>query len=320
MAESLTFHFEGLLADNHQMNFYEASRFQYAAARLLVKLSQFRETGRFTQKISSKSNFDVRLSAPTEGSFNVNVEDVAKKKSDELFVDADLADLVAYVAERVIAKIDDETIKNASSWDGLDKSTGVSDINQLAESVAEKKVTVENLPSQVRDLIKRRASEIHREDRLRGAKGAISKIDPVREQKLVAMSAPLIIEMATALRNSADTLDVISSMHGKSSSVLFLDQKMAQEIETSSVDDEITPILCDVVQFNKDNGWGKVKIENGTVTIPFTIPYDTLPKIRQVLIDNMKKDLVYLQTYFVRDRAETVTRLIVVGILETPTI
>jgi hypothetical protein len=33
----------------------------------------------------------------------------------------------------------------------------------------------------------------------------------------------------------------------------------------------------------------------------------------------MKKDQVYLQTYFVRDRAGDVIRLIVAGILPTPT-
>lgn len=148
---------------------------------------------------------------------------------------------------------------------------------------------------------------------------SIKKIDFARSQKLIAMSAPLISEMATALRRSADSLAVSSSVSGASNPVLFLDQNMAAEIETSIVDKEITAILCDVIQFNKDNGWGKVKIENGTVIVSFSIPYDILPRIKQTLIDTMKKDQVYLQTYFVRDRAGDVIRLIVAGILPTPT-
>jgi hypothetical protein len=50
MPETLTFHFEGALADSHRMNFYESARFQYAAARLMVKLAQFRQRGRFVKK------------------------------------------------------------------------------------------------------------------------------------------------------------------------------------------------------------------------------------------------------------------------------
>ncbi|WP_327209525.1 hypothetical protein [Rhizobium leguminosarum] len=125
--------------------------------------------------------------------------------------------------------------------------------------------------------------------------------------------------MATALRKSANTLEVRSSTHGQTRPVLFLDRKMAEEIETAIVDEEITPILGDITQFNKDNGWGKLKIENGTKTVSFSIPYDILPTMKQTLIDNMKRDLVYLQTYFVRDRTDEVIRLIAVGILPTPT-
>lgn len=75
MAERLTFHFEGALADEHKMNFYESARFQYAAARLMVKLAQFRRTGKFVKKISTRSNVGVQLVSQADGSFNINIED-----------------------------------------------------------------------------------------------------------------------------------------------------------------------------------------------------------------------------------------------------
>ena len=93
---------------------------------------------------------------------------------------------------------------------------------------------------------------------------------------------------------------------------------MAKDIETAKVDEEITPILGDISQFNKDNGWGKFKIENQNKTVSFSIPSDIMPTIRKKLIDSMQKDLVHLQTYFVRDRSGEVIRLIVVGILPSP--
>lgn len=113
MPENLTFHFEGALADEHRMNFYESARFQYAAARLLVKLSQFRTSGRFSKKISNKSNYDVRLVSHSDGSFNINVEDSGKGKSDDEFMDVSLGDLVAYVSERVIEKIDEDSLRKS---------------------------------------------------------------------------------------------------------------------------------------------------------------------------------------------------------------
>lgn len=318
MPESLTFHFEGRLADQHMMNFYESARFQYAAARLLVKLAQFRNSGKFQQKISNKSNFDVRLTSHSDGSFNINVEDPGQDVQSEHFMDISLGDLVAYVSERVIAKLDEDALKPTETSKQGDARIK-SEVEILSEKIISKTTSIEELPRANRDIVKRRVAEISREARLKDSANSIIKIDFARSQKLIAMSAPLISEMATALRRSADTLEVSSSISGKSKEILFLDQRMASEIETSEVDDEITTFLCDVIQFNKDNGWGKVKFENGTSIASFNIPYDILPRIKQQLIDTMKKDQVNLQTYVVRDMAGEVIRLIVVGILATPT-
>ena len=86
MREALSFHFEGSLADEHRMNFYESARFQYAAARLIVKLAQFRQRGNFSQKITNNSNIAIELVAQTEGSFNINVEIPEQGPTDEEFV------------------------------------------------------------------------------------------------------------------------------------------------------------------------------------------------------------------------------------------
>jgi len=110
MPEMLTFHFEGALADAHAMNFYESARFQYAAARLMVKLAQFRHSGRFVQKITNNSNFDIKLKSQSDGSFNINVEDSGQSKSDDPFIKISLADLIAYVSERIVGKIIEDSL------------------------------------------------------------------------------------------------------------------------------------------------------------------------------------------------------------------
>ncbi|WP_175583485.1 hypothetical protein [Salipiger sp. HF18] len=304
------------------MNFYEVARFQYAASRLLVKLAQFRQVGRFPKNISNKSNVDIFVKPFTEGSFNIDVDDPGQPKEDQ-FVDLSLGDLVAYISERVIEKIDEEAMGRSLSRlpaARADVSDVTADaVDTAAHELASGNAEIGDFPADLQPLLRRRVAEINRDERLLEREGSIKKIDAAREQKLIAMAAPLMSEMAVALRRSAETLEVTSTSDRGVNKVLFLDERMASDIETARVDTEITAILCDVVQFNKDNGWGKVKIENGSKVVSFSIPYDLLPSIKQRLIDTMKKDQVYLQTYFVRDRGGDVVRLIVAGILNTPT-
>lgn len=325
MSEALTFHFEGALADSHRMNFYECARFQYAAARLMVKLAQFRQQGKFVKKITNSSNFNIELVSQSDGSFNINIEDHGHAATEDPFIEISLADLIAYVSERIIEKVDEETLSNvAISNRGRQSVRDIADedpaagLDKLVQAAMDNRALTADLPGEVQDLVKRRVAELYRERRLTVSQRAISRIDVARSQKLIAMSAPLISEMATALRRSADTLEVTSSVNGQARSVLFLNREMAQEIETAAVDEDITPILGDITQFNKDNGWGKLKIENGAKTLSFSIPYDLLPTMKQKLIEHMKRDLVYLQAYFVRDPTGEVIRLIAVGILPTP--
>ena len=324
MTEALSFHFEGALADGHRMNFYEAARFQYAAARLMVKLSQFRQNGRFVKNITDSSNYDIQLATQSDGSFNINVESPNQVVDENTFVRIPLADLVSYVSERIIEKIDVDATSGLSDIEASARSGAralpaqFSSIDQLVQNMLKDRALTDGLPAKIQYLIKRRAAETFRERRLEENQEAIARIDFARGQKLIAMSAPLIREMATALRRSADTLEVKSHSTGESRSVLFLDQKMAREIETAIVDEEITPILGDIIQFNKDNGWGKIRISSESKIVSFSIPYDLLGRMKQKLIDNMKNDQVYLQTYYVRDRSNELVRLIAVGILPTP--
>lgn len=324
MAENITFHFEGASADSHRMNFYEAARFQYAAARLLVKLAQFRHEGKFVKKITNNSNFNIELIGQTDGSFNINVEDPGQINADNQFVKISLGDLLAYVSERVVEKIDqavlvgettDSTARHRHLLSGLTQEEFDGHVEQILDGNG----LTASLPPLVSDSVKRRAAEIYRERRLEASRRSVSRIDVARGQRLVAMSAPLLSEMATALRRSADTLQVSAKdTDGPSGTVLFLDRGMAQQIETASVDDDITTILVDVIQFNKDNGWGKARFESGSVIVSFNIPSDILPSIRQKIIDGMNNDQILIQAYFVRDKGGKIVRLIVVGVLPTP--
>lgn len=104
MSENLVFHFRGSLADEHRLNFYEAARFQYAAARLAVKLAQFRSTGRFSQKITNNSNKDILLTTSKDGSFDISILIPLLPVAQEIFVNVPVSHLMSYVFERMIGK------------------------------------------------------------------------------------------------------------------------------------------------------------------------------------------------------------------------
>src|SRR5690606_26813655 len=97
-------------------------------------------------------------------------------------------------------------------------------------------------------------------------------------------SAPLISEMATPLRRSATSLQIVSTDR-TSKTILYMDREIAQEIELSRVDDEITPIMADIFQYNKDTGWGKARVNLGDGVLSFNVPSDKKDRLQDQLMD-----------------------------------
>ncbi len=330
MSRTLTFHFEGALADTHRLNFYEASRFQYAAARLLVKIAHFQRSGIIPKKITKTSNFRILLKAQTAGSFNIPIEPEKNEENKKNYTDLELDDILAYLSDILIRRVDDDDVTrnevDTQLYNTLEILTGEdasehspSDLlDKLIELVQENDSNLKYIGKDIHDILKRRISEINRREIISKKIDLIKKFGEIDENRLVAMGAPLLREMSTAFRTSAETLEILSSDDKISTSIMYFDKYLAEQIETAAVDDEITPILGDITQFNKDNGWGKIRIENGAKTIGFTVPYDRLPDLKQELIDGMKNDLVYFKAYIVRDRSGEIIRLIAVGLLPTP--
>jgi len=325
VAEKITFHFEGGLSDRHRMNFYEASRFQYAAARLMVKLAQFRREGKFVQNITDGSNFNIVITSHAEGSFDINTEAPEAEASDKKFVNLTLGDMLSYVSERLLQKTDEKDVKssiqaNAQVSSSISVSEG-EDEDQLDDILEQLRADPEllgALHSETREVVERRLAEMERQAKLDAAQSEIAKIDAAREQKLISMSAPLVREMAVALRRSAKTLKVVSTAAGKGSSVVYLSQQMASDIEDTKVDREITAVYCDIVQYNKDYGSGKMRLLDRSGVFGFSIPSDLKHSLQSKIVSGLDSEEMYLQTYFVRDKARALKRLIVVGVLPIP--
>ena len=322
--ENLTFHFKGSLADQHTLNFYEAARFQYAASRLIVKLAQFRQTGRFSQKITNNTNRDILLRSQRDGSFDIGLLMPLAQVAQEAFITTPISTLMTYVFERVFGKTSNEDVANAlNTQRAVVETIGKIDDNntelmgRALDLIQRDQEIKDTLHAENRELLERRIAELERDRDLTGNRDQLARIDGVREQKLISMAAPLISEMATTLRRSADSLEIMAG-GAEQRRILYLNKEMAHEIELARVDKDITPLLVDIVQYNKETGWGKLRTKISNHPLSFSVPSDRKSSMQKQLLDAMDANETYIQTYIVRDKANEPIRFIIVGILELP--
>src|ERR1700733_7633492 len=69
MPETIRIRYDGGIADNGQIHFYEYSRSQYALSRFISTIEYFRRTGEVADRISGRRYVELVISTPTRGSF-----------------------------------------------------------------------------------------------------------------------------------------------------------------------------------------------------------------------------------------------------------
>jgi anion-transporting ArsA/GET3 family ATPase len=307
MAERFEFRFDGLLADHHQMDFYEAGRFQYDAARLMVKLDQFRRTGRFSQKITYQNNTRITLAAQGDGCFIIAALAPMAGAIAEAFVTAPIGLMWSYVVDRILKPTTNDDIRLALENNRDLIGVYRADIEEREETNRRTLDLLENriargdqLTAENTELRERLQTEAERRAYLEGERAALREISLEQDTKLVSMAAPLIKDMGVALRSSARTLSISADTDGNRRKLMFLNRLMASEIETALVDQESTLILVKIVQYNTETGWGKLRIENDVGLLSFNVPSDLKGELQRPLTRAMNEDQVYIECVFVR--------------------
>lgn len=322
--EKIRFHFEGALSTENRLNFYEAARFQYAAARLTAKLMQFQHNGRFSKRITDRTNTDALLVAHRDGCFNISILVPFAMAAAEAFVTVPVSVLMSYVLERVLGKTSNGEVADAlNAQSAIAEQFGrISDndtttIQRALGIIEEQRRDTRYAYEQSTKYLERRIAELERERLLGAQEDQIKKIDGARQEALLAMAAPLVGEMATALRRSADTLEIFDETRvGSSQRFLYLDREMAEEVIVSIVDDQVTAIRVDIVQYNKETGWGKLRLASSHDLITFNVPTDMKERLKGRITQEMNKTQTFVQVYYVRDRAKEIKRMILVGIIK----
>lgn len=325
MTEEITFRFSGALADDHALDFYEAGRFQYGAARLMVKLDQFRQTGRFSTRVTYDNNTRILLRTQRDGSFELSTLVPALMAARDAFVQAPISLMWSYVVDRVIKPASPDNIREALQTQRELLQVYNRDIADRAEQnrrthdlLSDRIARGDRLTEENKDLYERLISEGQRRAYLEGRSDLVRKISSDQEAGLTSMASPLLKDMGVALRNSATSLKIAANDNKDRVEIGYLNRRMASDIDTSLIDDQSTLILVRIVQYNTETGWGKLRSQEHQGLLSFNVPSDRKARLQGLLLDAMDRRGNRLDTYiecqFVRSLQGLLQRAIVLSI------
>lgn len=317
--DELQFHFEGALADRNRMDFYEAARFQYAAARLSVKLDQFRKSGRFSKRITSESRTNIDLFPFERGSFNLRIA-ASADEGDVPKIDVPLTALWTYVIERTFHPVEtsaaldliDDNALRSEFFDIINDN--IFDASNAIDILKSAMETDRGLTARENELLGRLLSETERRAYLASHRDILSAITPSQDAALVTMAAPLLSELAIPLRRSAKlvTISTIDALGQRP--ILTADYRTASALEAIKIDKHVSSIDVDIVQYNKETGWGKFRNEYWTGIPSFSVPADRKDDLRFDLLSAMLANRVSVDAYIVRSLSDEPLRLILVDV------
>lgn len=319
--DQLLFHFDGGLASQNRMDFYEAARFQYAAARLTVKLDQFRRTGQFPKRVTSSSRTNIDLFPYSPGSFNLKIE-AENNVSQNKHVDIPLTALWTYILERVFQPTDTNEALNLIDSDSLRSEFFDIVENQAFESTRAIELfrrqfdSSRGLTATENDLLTRLIAETERRAYLESHRDLLAQISPQEDAALVTMATPLLAEIAVPLRRSAKSVTISSIDRFGERSVLWADSDIANRIDLIDIDKIVTSIDLDIVQYNKESGWGKFRNPEWDGIPSFSVPADRKANLKDDLLVAMREESVNVDAYFVRSKSGEPIRLVIVNINE----
>jgi hypothetical protein len=330
----LTFRFDGGDAAEGQLNFYDAGRFQYGAARFVYTLEYFRQTGQVLSKITRRVDADYRISTPTRGSFIMEVIQIAAPVIGEMAIKVPIHVLMAHVMEHLTPG--KKTRELATEVLNERRSTESASIAHERERTAQEKERTEQVrlltapTSQALELVSKALEQsrsadprsqilheiqgelvasIEREALIQSYQNELSKISDSVMARLLDRTRSQVVEMGKPLIRSADRLEIGEG--SVKSPLVSTNRRVVEELSGNTVDPLPSTLRGNITRFDKENGWGKFRNPEFSSTISFVVPSVIRNSLRDDVIDAMKKNEAELVFYYVRDKSGKVQYLIV---------
>ncbi|WP_416463536.1 hypothetical protein [Sphingomonas sp. VDB2] len=305
------------------MDFYESARFQYSASRLLVKLDNFRRTGSFPKKITYNNTPDILILPTRRGSFGIDVIIPVLQAAAPVIYEAPLGAMLSYVIDRVFSPADDDVIKSALAnndhlLDVFERTIEGRDeaLARTLEMLQRRMDNDDDIDQKIWSLYERLLADQERKALLSDERAVLQRIPADDEAELITMAAPLLKEMNVPLRRSARKVNISATANDNETRILYANKSMADAVDTQKVDRRLTTIDINIVQFNKESGWGKFENDEWDGRPSFSIPGEMLDDLKQFAVNAMHKDMVEVDCYFVRSAAGVPQRILVTDIRE----
>lgn len=350
-AELIRVKFDGGLASTGSLHFYEYSRSQYATARFIATIENFRRTGRVAERITVQSNVDIIVKTPQKGSFVEDLLVPAAQQGIAALISAPLSSLISYVwhllaprsdktemvvndlAKIRIAEIEAEAAQGARNADVEKERERTRQLETLRTILSEERATTTQALDLLRwalespntaipragitreNLLKSRVeikAEQQRESEFSEHLEQLEAVDEDTINKLTSRLRPMVPEMALPLRRSADRM---SLSHGDASTAYaHLDEDVVRAIQTRSTEETVVEVVGHVRSYDRDNGVGKINSDDLHRTLNFVVPVADRRRLRDSILNAMRLDKVKLLCRRVVDDSGLPTSLILIEV------
>jgi hypothetical protein len=334
----LVFRFDGGDADRGELNFYDAGRFQYGAARFVYTLEYFRQTGTVLSKITKRVNAEYRIPSPERGSWEMEVLQIAVPPLIECAVKVPIQAAIAYVMERLIPgrksrdmisevlgedefRKDDrlayERERTAQERERTKQIRLLADTNSKALDLVGRMLDRPGVVGPKVQLLHEIRDELNasseREEIIKRYKAEFDKVQDPAATRLTDRTRAQVIEMGRPLIRSADRLQINDGPRRRP--FASLNRRSVEDLSGNTVDPLPSTLRGNIVRFDKENGWGKFRNREFTTPVSFLVPSALRNKLRDEVIDAMKEEEVDAVFYYVRDKGGRVSYLVFDNVL-----
>lgn len=334
----IRFKFEGRLADQSELNFYEAGRFYYGAARLIYTVEAFRQQKRVLTRITSRVNLDARIRTSEPGSFIQDVLMLAAPAIGDCALKVPFEALFSHVWSLLLpaGRSKQEAIEIGQKFveHGQATAAQLEEVRKIVESgnattqqalsVLEKVLTTNDsalfreLPLNPEDLASRRddlTAELEREQVRAPYLDELSRIPAEQERRLSSQVRKSAQEMLVPLRSSARKLDI--NLSANDNPVAKLDEGTYKIINDEALDEFPTVLRVKMKRFDRETGYGLARYDDLLNPVAFRLQENT-KDARDAVLSSMREDEVTGSFYIVRDAYGTPKLLILDQLADLP--
>lgn len=340
----IRFRYTGGIAANGELNFYELGRAYYAAARLTYTVARFRETGRVLQKITERIETRIVTRPPRPGSFefdavaflqNVVVPAAVSVPITALFAwiwqsinplewiskatETDARREIVALARRDAVQLSREETRRLKIFERITKNKdAITDdfISVLKELIDLTRARDPDNAQEIGDL-KRRISSLEasreRQALINRFADELSAVKDDARHALEARARQIIPELGLPLRTSAEYF----SMGTPANSALFtrLNHAEVLEINSERAGTDLQAVDAEVIRYDREGKYGKVRITRGTRDISigeyfFRLDTRTRRGLSSDVIDAMHLGPLAAKVYTIKDASGDVKRLL----------